>query len=370
MNKKLVILALILTLCGIAAAQTTKLSGEFWSRWSLQQSRNSATGDDEITKNYLALERGYLGLETAFGEDTKARFTVDLFSTDSVGDGAGLKLKYAYVDFANRIPITDMTLSAGLQKVYFGSIYDWDYSLIGKAPADEYKLANSSDYGLSLNGYLPSGIGSYALGIYNGEGYKKYGTALKDNTDYAYLANLRLTPISGLSLGGSFMVNSAERENLLSDDSLNPKYEQQMLTDALVRYVIGPLDMMAEYLIKDVKHADSFAASDYTASGVMIFPTLNLKSFMGYDIQLLGRYDMWDESDREDSSKHKLSSITGGVNYNFMHDDSGKAQMNLQLNVTDKSYSEDDSAPAYANGAKDQLQVMAQLKWRFSNTLN
>ncbi|HPI26155.1 MAG TPA: hypothetical protein PLO57_06800 [Candidatus Cloacimonadota bacterium] len=142
------------------------------------------------------------------------------------------------------------------------------------------------------------------------------------------------------------------------------------LADALVRYVMGPMDVMAEYLVKDVKYSDSFTASDYTASGIMIFPTLNLRSFTGYDIQILGRYDMWDESDRSDSSKHKLNAITGGVNYNFMHDDSGKAKMNLQLNVTDKSYLEDDSAPAYADGAKDQLQVMAQLKWRFSNTLN
>lgn len=370
MNKKLVILTLILALCSIAMAQTNKLSGEFWSRWTMQQSRNAATGDDEITKNYLALERGYLGLETAFSEDTKARFTIDLFSTDAVGDGAGLKLKYAYVDFANRIPIADMTLSAGLQKVYFGSIYDWDYTLIGKAPSDEYKLANSADYGLSLNGYLPSGMGSYALGIYNGEGYKKTGAALKDNTDFAYLANLRLTPISGLSLGGSFMANTTERENLLTDNSLNPKYEQQMLADALVRYVMGPMDVMAEYLVKDVKYSDSFTASDYTASGIMIFPTLNLKNLTGYDFQILGRYDMWDESDRNDSSKHKLNAITGGVNYNFMHDESGKAKMNLQLNVTNKSYLEDDSAPAYADGAKDQLQVMAQLKWRFFNTLN
>ena len=62
------------------------------------------------------------------------------------------------------------------------------------------------------------------------------------------------------------------------------------------------------------------------------------------------------------------TSMCNGLN--FMHDESGKAKMNLQLNVTNKSYLEDDSAPAYADGAKDQLQVMAQLKWRFFNTLN
>jgi hypothetical protein len=369
MKKHYVLFILILLICSVSMAQSTKLSGEFWSRWTMQQSRNAATGDDEILKNYIALERGYLGLETKFSEDTKARFTVDLFSTDAVGDGAGLKLKYAYVDFKNLVPVQDMTFTAGLQKVYFGSIYDWDYTLIGKAPSDEYKLANSADYGLSFNGYLPSGMGSYALGIYNGEGYKKFGSALKDNTAFGYLANVRLTPLPGISLGGSVMMNSVERENLLSDDSINPKYQEQMLADALVRAVYGPVDVMVEYLMKDVKHSETLDAADYTSSGIMIFPTLNLKNMIGRDIQLVGRYDMWDDTDRSDSSKHKLTAITGGVNYNFMHDNGGKPKMNLQFNVTSKTYNEDDSAAGYADGAKDQLQIMAQLKWRFSNSL-
>lgn len=356
-------------LASMMLAQETKLSGEFWSRWTMEQGQNPATGDDEILKNYFALERGYLGLETKFSESTKARFTVDIFSTDLIGDGAGLKLKYGYVDFANLIPIPDMTISAGLQKVYFGTIYDWNYSLIGKAPTDEYKMANSADYGLTVNGYLPSGMGEYAVGAYNGEGYKKFGTNLKDNAAVAYLANLRLTPIPGISVGGSVMMNTVERENLLADDTINPKYEEQMLMDGVARIAYGPVDIWAEYLMKDIKYSDTLSASDYSANGLMIFPTLNLKSFIGYDVQLLGRYDMWDESKRTGSSQNKLTAITGGVNYNFMHDDSGVPAMNLQLNATSKTYDEDNSASGYADGKKDVMQVMAQLKWRFANTI-
>jgi hypothetical protein len=370
MKKHYALICLILLLAVLANAQSTKLSGEFWSRWTMEQSRNAATGDDEILKNYLALERGYLGLETVLSDDVKARFTIDLFSSDAVADGAGIKLKYAYVDFANLLPVADMNFTAGLQKVYFGSIYDWDYSLIGKAPADEYKLANSADYGLSINGYLPSGLGSYALGIYNGEGYKKFGSALKDNTNFAYSGNLRLTPLPGLSLGASLLMNSVEREHLLSDDSINSKYQEQMLADAMIKAVFGPVDVMVEYLYKDIKHSQTLEAEDYSASGIMIFPTLNLSRFIGYDVQVLGRYDIWDESERSDSSKYKLQAITGGINYNFMHDEQGTSKMNLQLNLTNKSYNEDDSATPYADGAKDQLQIMAQLKWRFSNTIN
>lgn len=45
--------------CSVIQAAETKLSGEFWSRWSMQQGKNPTTGDEEILKNYMALERGY-----------------------------------------------------------------------------------------------------------------------------------------------------------------------------------------------------------------------------------------------------------------------------------------------------------------------
>ncbi len=57
MKKHYALICLILLLAVLANAQSTKLSGEFWSRWTMEQSRNAATGDDELLKNYLALER-------------------------------------------------------------------------------------------------------------------------------------------------------------------------------------------------------------------------------------------------------------------------------------------------------------------------
>lgn len=372
MNKHILVLMIIILMSTVLLAQETKLSGEFWGRWTMENGRAAAdTTKNVMLKNHLALDRGYLGFETKFSESTKARFTIDLFSTDLSGmeDGAGLKLKYGYVDFANLVPIPDLTLSAGLQKVYFGTIYDWNYSLIGKAPTDEYKITNSADYGISLNGYIPSGMGEYAVGIYNGEGYKKFGKNLKDNTDFAYLANLRLTPIPGVTVGGSVMMNTVEREKTLATNAVNNSYQEQTLIDGLVRLAYGPVDCWVEYISKDVKHTSSNSAKDYTATGLMVFPTLNLRNFIGKDVQLLARYDMWDESDRTDSSKNQLTAITGGVNYNFMHDEDMNPKMNLQLNVTNKAYDEDNSASSYANKKKDVMQIMAQLKWRFANTL-
>ena len=216
----------------------------------------------------------------------KGRF-VDIFSSDILKDGAGLKLKYAYLDFSNLIPIPDLTTTVGLQKVYFGSIYDWSYNLIGKAPTDEYKYANSADYGISLNGYLPGGWGEYQLGIYNGEGYKNYGSNLKDNIDPAFLANLRIVPTAGLTIGGSVMTNGSERKLKLADATENSSYNTQLLADGILRAAFGPLDIWAEYQYKDMLRPEF--QRQRSAHLLPAFPTLKLKSLMA-PTDLQGRY--------------------------------------------------------------------------------
>ena len=129
----LICLGLLLIPVGLNGLET-KLSGEFWVRWISEiAKRKDSNGnyDDKLVSNYLSLERGYLGLETKFTEQVKGRFTVDIFTTDKTYeyqvyslsdgtltsstksgsiDGAGLKIKYAYVDFGGFIPVKDMTL--------------------------------------------------------------------------------------------------------------------------------------------------------------------------------------------------------------------------------------------------------------------
>ncbi|MDZ4121632.1 MAG: hypothetical protein U1C33_04385, partial [Candidatus Cloacimonadaceae bacterium] len=224
----IVVMLIITALPVFCFGQETRVGGELWNRWTYETGKSAADSSNVVKKNYFALERGYFDLRTKFSEQTSARFTVDMFSTDMDGfkDGAGLKLKYGFVDFNDLTPIPDLTITAGLQKVFFGTIYDWNYTLIGKDPVDEYKIANSADFGLTANGFLPEGLGEYAVGIYNGEGYKVFGKNLKDNTDFAYLANLRLTPIAGVTVGGSYMLTTVEREKKLSDNSINSSYQE------------------------------------------------------------------------------------------------------------------------------------------------
>jgi len=393
----LICIGLLFIPIGLSCMET-KLSGEFWGRWISEiAKRKDSEGnyEDKLVSNYLSLERGYLGLETKFSEQVKGRFTVDIFTTDKTYeyreyslvdstlsystksgsiDGAGLKIKYAYLDFGGLIPVKDMTLTAGMQKVYFGSIYDWSYTLIGKAPSDEHKVVSSSDLGITLNGYLPSGFGEYQLGIYNGEGYKKVGANLKENTDFAYLGNLRVTPITGFTIGGSYMINTVERDKKLDGEIINSSYEEQKLTDIYTRLAYGPVDLTGEYIIKDVDFPnvkDINKTQAYTATGISIFPCLNLKAYLPYDLQLVGCYDIWDESDRveTDKARNKVTASTIGVNYNFMPDETDNPAMQLQLNYTTKKYDEDNSHSDYADGQKDSSQINLQLKWKFANTL-
>lgn len=389
-NKVFAALCLMCLLHSLSALDT-KLSGEFWGRMTNETARyKNAAGDyvDKTSKNYFSLERGYLGLETTFSASTKARFTVDMFSSDATHqypadaampidslknasiDGAGLKLKYGYVDFANLLPVPDLNLTVGLQKTYFGTIYDWNYTGIEKAPTDLYKVVNSSDYGVTLNGFVPHGLGEYALGVYNGEGYKKVGGSLADNISFAYLANLRLTPMPGITLGGSFMANSAGREKALSGDAANSKYEEQSLYDGLGRLAYGPVDLWLEYIGKDVKFPHN-AVNDYTATGISIMPVVSLNSMLDLPLELIGRYDRWDESDRPltDKARSLLNTMIVGVNYNFLPDGSDIPQMAVQLNYADRKYDADKSSSDYANGKKDSSQIMLQLKWKFASII-
>jgi hypothetical protein len=118
-------------------------------------------------------------------------------------------------------------------------------------------------------------LGSFAL-VFHWRRLQEVWQCPKENTNFAYSGNLRLTPLPGLSLGASLLMNSVEREHLLSDDSINSKYQEQMLADAMIKAVFGPVDVMVEYLYKDIKHSQTLEAEDYSASGIMFFPTLNL----------------------------------------------------------------------------------------------
>ncbi|MBC8416083.1 MAG: hypothetical protein H8E11_06610 [Candidatus Cloacimonetes bacterium] len=72
MRKTLLTLILIMIALGFLHAET-KLTMELWNRWTYQMI------DGDVTKNEMALKRGYFRLEPKFSENIKGRFNLDFF---------------------------------------------------------------------------------------------------------------------------------------------------------------------------------------------------------------------------------------------------------------------------------------------------
>ncbi|MCK4956743.1 MAG: hypothetical protein KAS49_03840, partial [Candidatus Cloacimonetes bacterium] len=303
----------------------------------------------EVKKNEMALKRGYFRLEPKFSNNIKGRFNLDFFSYD-VNDGVGVKLKYAYLDFSNILPIKDSKITVGLMKTYFGTIYDWDYTTIEKDPSDKYKFVSSTDYGVGISGYLPNGYGSYAIASYNGEGYKK--TSGDINKSMNFTANLRVFPIPGVTVGGSYMMNSNNDKDELDNKGNKVREDINMLA-GVTKLAFGRFALLGQYLTKTVSYeADK---DDKTTTALSLVPTFKVNN--SFDI--VTRYDMYDpDTDKEDDG---YNTIMAGFNYHIMKDSKNKPKLFVQTNYQITQYENDDDAVS---------EIMVQLRWIFSETIN
>lgn len=344
MRKTLLTLILIIVAFGFLQAET-KLKMELWNRWTYQMI------DGDVTKNEMALKRGYFRLEPKFSENIKGRFNLDFFSDDDteVADGAGLKIKYAYLDFNNLLPIEESTLTVGLMKTYFGTIYEWTYPTIDGDPSDKYTFVSSTDFGFGVSGKIPNGFGSYNLAVYNGEGYKKVGRNI--NTDMNYVANLRVTPIAGVTLGGSYMFRS-------ENDSEADDREEYNLMAGIGKFAFGDFTLLTEYLykIKSLPNADP-EEDNVKSSVITILPVYKIND----KIELLARYDIYDPNIDNDTDV-EYNTIIAGFNYHIMRDAKNKPKLFIQTNYQLKQYEADDS--------EDVSELLVQLRWIFSETIN
>lgn len=320
----------------------SKVSMELWNRYTVD------LNNTEISKSYFSLERGYLGIEPTFSDKIKGRFTLDFFSSDKFEDGVGIKMKYAYLDFA--MPIQDMSFQAGLIKTYFGTIYDWSYPTIQKSFDDKEKIVSSADYGMSFNGLIPAGFGEYALSIYNGEGYSSIGGDIDANPAFAF--NLRVIPLTGITIGGSVLY---EDHSLLVDADSTVSDTVRMVYTGVGRVAFGPLDFWAQYAAKDIDGS--------TGAGLMVMPIIKLnKIASAVDVELVGRYDTFDKNTDADETDDSYSRIVAGFNWNlFKNQDDGKPMVFVQTNWERTMY-EDTTKDATDN-------VAIQLRYLFSGKM-
>jgi len=354
-RKFIILMLLVLAVPYILGAVETKLEMELWNRMSYVDDGSEA--DPETS---FSVERGYFTLKPTLSDNVSARFTLDFFSSDKDTNGAGLKMKYAFLDFKNILPLPKSTLSVGLTKNYFGYIYDWKYETIEKDPADLWKFASSTDYGIVLSGQVPAAKLSYNLGVYNGEGYKKSGS--KVNTEYAYLANVRIKPVEMLELGGTFSMNTnkaASIEEIVDEDGTgeyidNPDHEAHTSFAALAKFKMSGVTLLGQFLGKTVELDNDDDAEDVSSQAISVLAMFNLKDVADLNMDLVGRYDMYDpNTDNDDDGKNLM---LFGVNYNI------QKNVQLQANYQITSFE--------AEGAEDESQFMLQLRYKFSNLLN
>ncbi|MBN1327177.1 MAG: hypothetical protein JW996_04440 [Candidatus Cloacimonetes bacterium] len=350
MKKTLLIAILAIFAFSIVNAET-KISMELWNRWTYE------TIDGEVQKNGFSLERGYFRLEPVFSSKIKGRFNLDFFSSSKSTDtdGAGIKLKYAYLDFSELIPLKNSKVTVGLMKTYFGTIYDWNYTTIDKDPSDKYGFVSSTDYGVGFSGYLPSGFGTYDVAVYNGEGYKKAGSNI--NKDMNFAGNIRLIPIVGVTIGGSYMMktkNDSEIDDGEGNMIDNPDREEYALMAGVGKFAFGPVSILAQYLnkVKSKPNVDSY--DDVTSTVISVMPVFKVNN--SFDI--IARYDIYDPN--TDADDDGSNTIIAGVNYNIKRNSKNSPVLFVQANYETTTFEDDSDAVN---------QIMLQLRWKFSETM-
>lgn len=359
--KKTVVIALMALLAAGALAQDpghTQLEMNGWFRYTNQSSNFSIT---DPTVSRFALERGYIRLAHRWTSALYSKFTVDMFSSDKYPEGSTVRLKEGYMDFA--IPfLRDFLLTAGLQKHYFGLMYSWDYLNPDKDLADDRGVCSSADYGITLNGFLPSGLGELQLGVYNGEGYKMAGKYV--GTAPELLANLRLNPFAGLQFGGSVFTHdrdishykndvaggkrSSDNKLRLMPDTANTK---RLAFSPMVRLAFGPVYVLGSYIGYSYTRSFSQYKLVYDTANVLIDSTLETKTkdyamggfdvmpvvtLLGRKLEAWGRFSTWERKEQSGDSMPvnlgaSFSRIGAGANWHFYRRSGGKPGAVLQL---------------------------------------
>ncbi len=328
-----------------AAAGDWTFSGTNWLRTrainkDLQGPQKDTT---KTTDAGFSVDRGYVRYAYQFTDTIKGQCTVDFFSAkgSDFKDGAGIKLKESYVDLPIGIPEGKLTF--GLQKNYLGLIYDYDYRIIEKEFIDRNSIDASADNGLVLNGYFPLGFGTYAVGLYNGEGYKK-ALSPDVNTELAAVADARFIVIPGLTIGASY---KRDLQGTVAATG-NNAYNTNNLLVGMIRTAYGFFDMWGEYISQKI---DTYSTStgNFTAlkkKGFSLMPSYQLNP----EWTVLARYDNWDPN--TNAANDKVNTIIAGVNYTITK--GVLLQLNYQQDKPENS------------AAATTTQYLAQVAWSFS----
>jgi hypothetical protein len=300
MKTGLLVVAVLVISCstGLAAPQVggTEFGGDFWFRYQMDRA-NETTG-----RSAFNVERGYLGLGYAWSDDVSGQMTLNVFTSPAgtVPSGWQFELRDAYVNIGSLMPWGKVRV--GLQKDYFGTVYDWKYLTVRPSLADAEGVVAERDYGIAFMGPFGQGLGEWTLASMNGEGFDSGLNPPWADRQPDVMANVRFVPVMQTVVGLSFL---ADKRWVYGWDDVTYEtrlaYRDRRAFSALAKVENGPLSLMGEYLYYDYPIPDRdnpTQAVNVTGAGFSIFPVVRLSE----KAQLVGRYDSWDPDTDSDKS--------------------------------------------------------------------
>ena len=312
MRRMLLILAVVLACVttAVATPQTgkTEVGGNFWFRYHLDRI------DQSTQRSGFNVERGYIGLGYRWNPQVSGQMTINVFSSP---DGLGLtgwdfELRDAYVNLKYFVPNGKMRI--GLQKNYFGTVYDWKYLTARRSFADAVGVARERDYGVALMGMMPNGMGEWMLCAMNGEGFSSGVAPEYADKQPGIMANVRIVPMTETMVGFSLLRDKRrvfcwdyEDDQLagMFGDGGSIGYETLTAFSFVGRIGSGPINILGEYLYCDYPipdRQDDTKSINVKGTGFSVLPMMRLTE----KLDLVGRYDSWDP---DKDSEHPIGQV-------------------------------------------------------------
>jgi hypothetical protein len=293
MKHALLVLAVLVigvsTCLAFPEAGKTEVGGNFWFRYHLDRS------DESTQRSGFSVERGYIGLGHIWNPQVSGQMTINVFSSQ-IGSGTSawnFELRDAYVNLGYFVP--NGKIRVGLQKNYFGTVHDWKYLTVRRSLANAVGVVEERDYGVAFLGMIPGGMGEWAVGFMNGEGFSSGFSPVYADKQPGIIGMVRYLPMRETVIGLSFLRD--KRFVYRWDDfdySSSIGYENRTAFSFMGRYGSGPLSILGEYLWYDYPIPDredpTSTAANVTGAGWSIFPMLRLTE----KFDVVGRYDTWD----------------------------------------------------------------------------
>ena len=252
--------------------------------------------------NEFAVDRVYFNLKAKVTKQLATRFTLDVDRMKPVTTDTGdwtydtkyrAFLKYGYLEWHDFAP--GLRVRAGMIDTPYVSMYEnhSEIRYIGKHWADEQKLLDTADLGVSINGEHAGGLIGWTAEVVNGEGYGK----LEIDDAKSLQARVTVDPLAKSEKNWKLPITGFVNYNMQHD------------ADPIVTY-IGAAGLKMPYVWF---WGEYLGRSQGDLSGMGYSATL--QPGMPKYGRLLFRYDHWDPD--TNTEKDGIDKIIGGVTHDF-----------------------------------------------------